>query len=80
MNKNTVLFHLKEAKEELDKTIEEIENQKDYDDDNLYLALQHLYHHINSWWNWKNKEINGWVDFNKNRQFPKDIDMHSDIN
>ncbi len=50
MNLHTILSHLKEAKEELDNTIEEIENNKDYDYVEFVVAMSHLYHHLNTAW------------------------------
>jgi len=51
MNKAYILFHLKEAQEELGKTIHEIESQPDYDYGEYVVAMMHLYHHINTAWN-----------------------------
>ena len=51
MNKDYLLWHLKEAKEELDRTIVEIEESSDYDVGEYLVAMSHLYHHINTAWN-----------------------------
>ncbi len=45
------MFHLKEAKEELDRTIAEIECEPDYDTAALQVAISELYQHLNIAWN-----------------------------
>jgi len=77
MNKDKVLFHLREAKEQLDDTIKSLETNNEYDFD-LYNDLEHIYSHINSAWNGRNKgyeEEETDEEYSKNRQFPTDIDM-----
>lgn len=74
MNKKHVLFHLKEAKEELDRTIEEIE--RDAENYSLYVAMMHLYSHLNTAWNARERDPNHQetdADFYHDRQFPKDL-------
>ena len=78
MNKEWVLFNLKEAQEELNRTIIEIQNQDDYEYGEFVVAMGHLYHHLNTAWNSQkaSKEqvtINSEEDFFKWRQFPEDI-------
>ena len=46
-----VLFHLREAKEELDRTIAEVETTSDYGVREFRVAMSHLYHHLNTAWN-----------------------------
>lgn len=80
MNRDYVLFHLKEALEEINKTIKEITTEADYDDSEFSVAMAHLYHHINSAWNARNasdeeaKECSE-ANFQIWRHFPTDIDM-----
>jgi len=42
MNNRAVLFHLREAKEELDRTIAELETTPDYDAEGFRVAMSHL--------------------------------------
>jgi hypothetical protein len=51
MNLFIILSYLKEAKEELDKTIEEIKKNKDYDFGEFAVAMSYLYQHLNTPWN-----------------------------
>ena len=51
MMRDHVLSHLREAAEELAKTIKEIEADPEYDDGIFGLALNHAYHHLNTAWN-----------------------------
>ena len=51
MNKDHLLFHLKEASEELSRTVADCENDPDYSEGELTVAMQHLYHHLNTAWN-----------------------------
>ncbi len=80
MNKRWVLFHLKEAREQLTATVNDLETNEDYNQDDFYYAMQHLYHHANFAWNTRNlpaeKENSGGMKkFYRRRRFPKDIDM-----
>ena len=51
LNREWVLWNLREAKEELDRTIAELESIAEYDDPELLVAISHLYHHLNTAWN-----------------------------
>lgn len=78
MNKDWVIYNLKEAKEELDRTIVDIENDPEYDLGVFFVSMQHLYHHLNTAWNSQNasqKEVEECIqeNFNKWGEFPKDI-------
>ena len=80
MNKEYVLFHLEAAKGELEKTLKEIKTDSEYDYGNFVVAMQHLYHHINTAWNARDAsteraEACSEDDFQRWRQFPSDIDM-----
>jgi len=44
MNREWVLFNLREAADELSRTISEIETTREYDHADLSVAMQHLYH------------------------------------
>ncbi len=54
MNKKNVMFHLKEAKEQLDQTIIAIEHDEDFDSTVFLSDMSHLYHHLNTAWNSQN--------------------------
>ncbi len=80
MTKDWVLFHLQEAKEELDKTIGQVQSQSDYEVGQFAVAMQHLYHHLNTAWNSQNVDPEranrcSDEDFQSWRQFPSDINM-----
>ncbi|HEY2824891.1 MAG TPA: hypothetical protein VGI83_05030 [Gemmatimonadales bacterium] len=49
-NRELVLFHLREARDELDTTIRDIEATPDYGYGEYWVAMQHLYHHANAAW------------------------------
>ncbi len=80
MNKEYILWNLKEAQKELSSTIKEIENDQDYEYGNFIVAMTHLYHHVNTAWNaqGESKEVTekcSEKDFEKWRLFPNDVDM-----
>ena len=80
MNLDNVLFHLKEAKGELNRTIAEIEKTKDYGQGEFIVAMSHLYHHLNTAWNSRNvtmEEVETCTDqnFNKWRKFPRNDEL-----
>lgn len=77
MNKDFVLFNLREANKALQKIIKNIESQSDYDYGEYMVEMTHLYHHVNTAWNAQNVDQEGAErcseeDFFKWRQFPKD--------
>tara|TARA_B110001452_G_C15083414_1_gene377996 strand:+ start:511 stop:759 length:249 start_codon:yes stop_codon:yes gene_type:complete len=80
MNKEWVLFHLKEALEEVEDTIKDIESDESYDESEFSIGMTHLYHHVNTAWNSRSskdeeaRESND-ANFEKWRKFPIDIDM-----
>ena len=80
MNKDYVLFHLREAKEELDRTIGDVANDPEYTEADFGIAIAHLYNHVNTAWNARNakdSETDPLTDerFFQWRAFPEDIDM-----
>lgn len=80
MNKEWVLFHLKEALEEIESTIKEIESEPEYDEPEFSVAIAHLYHHVNTAWNSRHSsdeetEECSESNFNEWRQFPSDVAM-----
>lgn len=50
MNRDWVLSNLREAQEELNRTIGEIEADPEYDVGEFMVAMQHLYDHLNTGW------------------------------
>jgi hypothetical protein len=80
MNKEYVLYNLKEAMKQLASTIRELEKNNDYDNGEYFVDMQHLYHHVNTAWNSREStkeesKICIEEDFEKWRQFPSDIYM-----
>jgi hypothetical protein len=51
VNRDFVLFNLREAAAELERTVREIEAHPAYSGGELLVAMQHAYHHLNSAWN-----------------------------
>ena len=78
MNRDWVLFHLTEARDELTKTLQEIRETPDYDYGEFWVAMQHMYHHANTAWNSRDAsaaEVKDATDedFNRWSQFPTDL-------
>jgi len=48
MNRDWVLFNLREAEEEIRRTIADIETTPDYDYGEFVVAMSHAYHHLNT--------------------------------
>jgi len=70
LNREWILAHLKEAKEELDRAIDNIETDEEYDEDKFKIAIDHIYTHLNTAWNERNAKI---VGNNDAWLFPEDI-------
>lgn len=80
MNKDWILFHLKEALGVIQETIDKIENAPQYGKGDYLLAMTQLYHHINTAWNAQNfsaheTEESSEHNFETWRQFPVDLDL-----
>jgi hypothetical protein len=80
MNRNAILFHLGEAKEELDRTIAEIVDDADYDFGDFKVVMSHLYHHINTAWNGRDASAErhrecSQEDFDTWRKFPDESEL-----
>lgn len=80
MNKDAVLFHLREAAEDLNEKIKEFEQDPDFDKTGLQLALGHIYHHLNTAWNGRDQTEEQFrectdTDFDRFRRFPKEKDF-----
>tara|TARA_B100000768_G_scaffold179125_1_gene196169 strand:- start:1367 stop:1630 length:264 start_codon:yes stop_codon:yes gene_type:complete len=80
MNSDYTLFHLEEAMQEIQNTIQEIQNGTASNEPHLHVNFEHLYHHINTAWNSRSatpQEANDCSEknFEKWRQFPQDLDL-----
>ena len=80
MNRNHVVFHLREAEAELVRAISEIESNREFGIGELVVAVQHLYHHVNTAWNGRNateQQASNPTDaeFTEWSGFPRDLEM-----
>jgi len=80
MNRDAVIFHLREAKEELDRTIANVECDGSYDSVEFQVAMSHLYHHINTAWNGRDASAErhrecAQSDFDSWRKLPSNSDL-----
>lgn len=80
MNKQYVLYNLKEALEQLTKTVNQLETNYGYEFGDYIVDMEHLYHHINTAWNSRDSSDRESLEcsdlnFNKWRQFPIDLNM-----
>ena len=78
LNRDWVIEQLREAHEELSRTIAEIEASPDYDVGEFFVAIQHIYHHLNTAWNSRDEtaaSVAALTDdkFYEWRRFPHDI-------
>jgi len=83
MNRDAILFHLREAKEELDRTIAEIDTNLAYDFGEFRVGMGHLYHHLNTAWNGRDATREqhrdcAQKDFDVWRKFPENSDLMLD--
>lgn len=78
MNREYLAFHLGEALEELSRTRDRCKTDSDYSEEELLVAMQHLYHHLNTAWNGRcisperAKQCTD-EDFNALGAFPSDL-------
>jgi len=74
-NDKWILNNLKEAKEELDRTINEIECNAEYEECEFKIAMEHIYFHLNTAWNSRREDIDkcGVEMFDEWGKFPEDI-------
>ena len=80
MNRDAILFHLGEAKEQLDETIADLKSDADYDFGDFKVAVSHLYHHINTAWNGRDASAErhrecSQEDFGTWRKFPDESEL-----
>jgi len=80
MNREYVLYNLKEAETALARTIQGLENGDGLDEGGLLEAMMHLYLHVNTAWNARNttpeeaRECSA-SNFREWHHFPRDIAM-----
>jgi hypothetical protein len=75
MNKDYVLWNLREAQEALAEIIAGVESDPEYEPGGYIVDLTHLYHHVNTAWNARNAtkaatDECSQEDFLRWRQFP----------
>lgn len=80
MNRRVVLFHLREAAEELNRTVEELARDPRFSEESLEIAMGHTYHHLNTAWNGRNQTDRQFQDctdrdFNRFRRFPEEAEF-----
>jgi hypothetical protein len=78
MNREQTLWHLREAAQELQRTIQRIEDESEYGHGEFSVAMQHLYHHLNTAWNARDESPErvracSDEDFAHWGQFPQDL-------
>jgi hypothetical protein len=83
MNRDVVLFHLREAAEQLKETIQALESCDDYGVEEFQVEMGHLYHHLNTAWNGRNQTDEQHAkctndDFNRFRRFPAEAELFLD--
>ena len=80
MNRAVVLFHLREAVEQLKETIQNLENSGDYGKEEFQVDMGHLYHHLNTAWNGRDQTDAQHAqctdeDFKRFRRFPVESEL-----
>ena len=82
MNREHVLLQLQEAEEELAGTIAAMRADPEYDFGEFLVAMQHLYHHLNTAWNGRDatpEQVTACTeeDFRRWDRFPTDLPLMS---
>ena len=77
MNRSVVLFHLREAAEQLNETIQSLASGGEYGAEEFQVEMGHLYHHLNRAWNGRDQTDEQFQkctdeDFARFRRFPKE--------
>jgi hypothetical protein len=80
MNKGWILFHLREAHEELTRTIAKFDAAQRVGEIEFEITLAHMYNHLNTAWNSRaltDEQIAAQTDddFYTRRAYPADIPM-----
>jgi hypothetical protein len=81
MNRKVTLFHLREAAEELIRTIADLEGGGSYEVEDFRVAMGHLYHHLNTAWNGRDQTVDEFKkctdeDFQRFRKFPAESELY----
>lgn len=80
MNRQVVLFHLREAAEELNRTVAAVDRKDSYDVEEFRAAMGHLYHHLNTAWNGRDQTDEEFAEctdesFRRFRKFPREPEL-----
>lgn len=80
MNRDHILWHLQEAREELDRIIDEVASNAKFGRTEFRVSMEHLYHHVNTAWNSREASDESArecteQEFYRWRVFPTDIDL-----
>jgi len=80
MNKDNVMFHLREAKEGLENLVYDVESDEEYHESDLAQAMAQIYFHLNTAWNSRNasqKDIDEGSEDNFRlwKRFPDDDEL-----
>jgi hypothetical protein len=83
MNRSVVLFHLREAAEQLNETIQSLASDGDYDTEEFQVEMGHLYQHLNTAWNGRDQSDEQFEkctdeDFERFRKFPNETELFLD--
>jgi hypothetical protein len=83
MNRDVVLFHLREAAEQLNETIQNLEHSADEGAEELQVDMGHIYHHLNTAWNGRHQTDAQHAkctdeDFERFRRFPNGSELFLD--
>jgi hypothetical protein len=83
MNRSVVVFHLREAAEQLKETIHSLESGGEYGIEEFQVEMGHLYQHVNTAWNGRDQTDAQFAectdqDFNQFRRFPKESELFLD--
>lgn len=79
MNKDLIRFHLQEAYDDLRRTLQEISEEPTFGESDLFLGMQHVYHHLDTAWNVRDASAAeaepGSEQFNRWGAFPQDLPL-----
>ena len=83
MNRNVVLFHLREAAQQLNETIQSLASDGAYGAEEFQVEMGHLYHHVNTAWNGRHQTEEQFrkctdADFAQFRKFPNQSELFLD--
>jgi hypothetical protein len=78
MNKDYILYNLKETHKQIESIINDLTMDDSYNELTYFNDMRHVYHHLNTAWNARNSSkeesmICSEEDFNKWRHFPQDL-------